>query len=65
MVQIEFEGRSGPMTFQEGDCVLFGANDTYIAAELCLQVAGDSMHAGKLRHLELGIAYAKPKQKKG
>jgi len=46
-VQVEFRGRSGPKSFATDDCMLFGSNDTLIAAELCLSVTNDgALHAG-------------------
>ncbi|KAK4443151.1 hypothetical protein QBC34DRAFT_311616 [Podospora aff. communis PSN243] len=46
-VQAEFNGRSGPKSFQPDDCVLFGSNQTHIAAELCLALTDDNaLHAG-------------------
>jgi len=47
-IQVEFQGRSGEKTFNSDECVLFGSNDTLIAAELCLSVTSNgSLHAGK------------------
>ena len=58
-VQIEFQSRRGKGSFDGDNCVLFGTNDTYIAAELCLEAVGGSIHAGKLLQsprMPLGIA---------
>jgi len=46
-VQVEFQGRSGPRSFKDSECVLFGSEGAFIAAELCLAPADGSMHAGK------------------
>ncbi|KAH8671538.1 hypothetical protein BX600DRAFT_434637 [Xylariales sp. PMI_506] len=44
-IQVEFLGHSGNISFESSDCVLFGSNETYIAAELCLAAVGGLMHA--------------------
>lgn len=46
-VQVEFHGRSGPRSFNDSDCVLFGSEGALIAAELCLASVDGSMHAGE------------------
>lgn len=45
-MQAEFQGRSGPKSFSDVDCLLFGSERSRIAAELCLSAVGDSMHVG-------------------
>lgn len=45
-MQAEFQGRSGPKSFSDGDCLIFGSERSRIAAELCLSAVGESMHVG-------------------
>ncbi|KAK1836854.1 hypothetical protein QBC39DRAFT_429866 [Podospora conica] len=45
-IQAEFEGRSGPKSFSNRDCLLLGSERSHISAELCLSDVSGSMHVG-------------------